>query len=243
MRVCPLSFTYAHQHYGMVFPDDQLTISRPYPKTMEISSMLGMDKNIRSQLKNKLKSIYKYSEFFSNVTLQMPEAQKYPYSFQSLCSVIVARKVVKVEPAWNSKFEKRVPYKYEDLSPIVETLFRKYQRLHKSEYKLDQKENKIHTVKVDINKGKILNSENKNPLHKPHPVSDKLTRHTVSSSRKTQSFLGRQKKDTYQRNKSKGSFNAKQFHTTFSRNESLNMKSRISGGSISISKEVNLFLI
>ena len=102
----PLTFTSTHQHFGMVFSDDKVHITKPYPQLLEINRMLSMDKEIKSQLKSKLKSIYKYSEFFSNVTLQMIEAQKYPYSFQSLCSIIVARKVVKVEPSWNPKFGK-----------------------------------------------------------------------------------------------------------------------------------------
>lgn len=78
--------------------------------------------------------------------------------------MVVARKVVKVEPAWNPKFEKRLPYTFAEISPLVDRLYSKYQKLHKIEYKTDQKENTVHTVKVDINKGKVLNSENKNPL-------------------------------------------------------------------------------
>lgn len=107
--VCPLSFTYAHQHFGMLFSDDKLLMGKHKPVYFEISKMLGMSKEIKSQLKSRLKNIYKYSEFFSNVILQMSEAQKYPYSLQSLCAIVVARKVVKVDPAWNQKFAKRVP--------------------------------------------------------------------------------------------------------------------------------------
>jgi hypothetical protein len=84
MQICPLTFTHAHQNFGMVFADDKMEVSMPHLQTLEMSKMLGMDKEVKGQLKSKLKSIYKYSEFFSNVTLQMSEAQKYPYSIQSL---------------------------------------------------------------------------------------------------------------------------------------------------------------
>lgn len=94
----------------------------------------------------------------------MPEAQEYPYSFQSLVAIVVARRVVKVEPFWNEKFSKRLPYGYEQIEDLVEKVYSKYLRLHKSEFKNEQKENKILTVKVDINKGKVTGSANKNPL-------------------------------------------------------------------------------
>lgn len=168
MLLCPLTFTFAHQHFGMVFSDDKLQISRPFTQTLEINKMLQMGKDIKSQLKMKLKSIYKYSEFFSNVTLQMSEAQKYPFSFQSLCSIIVARKVMKVEPAWNPKFEKRVPYCFEDIKDLVDILYDKYLKINKQkEFKTEQKENKVMTVQVDMNQYKVINSDVKpilNPL-------------------------------------------------------------------------------
>ena len=166
MLLCPLTFTFAHQHFGMVFSDDKLQISKPFPQIIEINKMLSMGKEIKSQLKIKLKTIYKYSEFFNNVTLQMTEAQKYPYSFQSLCSIIVARMVVKVEPAWNPKFSKRVPYTFEEINDLVDVLYGKYLKINKqNEYKSEQKENKIMTVQVDIKKGKVINSEIKQSLN------------------------------------------------------------------------------
>lgn len=60
MQNCPLTFTYAHQQFGMVFADDKMQINKPYPQTLEISKMLVMDKDIKGQLKAKLKSVYKY---------------------------------------------------------------------------------------------------------------------------------------------------------------------------------------
>lgn len=84
LQLCPLTFTYGHQHFGMLFSDDKLLVGKFKPIFMEISKMLGMSKEVKSQLKAKLKNIYKYSEFFTNVTLQMPDLQKYPYSLQSL---------------------------------------------------------------------------------------------------------------------------------------------------------------
>lgn len=146
----------------MVFSDDKLLVGKHKSLYLEISKMLGMSKEVKQQLKATLKNIYKYSEFFSTVALQMPEAQKHPYSFQSLCAVIVARKVMKVEPAWNPRFSKRVPYACEDTAELVDNLYNKYMKINKkSECKTEQKENKVLTVQVDINDTLALASDSK----------------------------------------------------------------------------------
>jgi hypothetical protein len=232
LTVCPLSFTYAHQHFGMLFSDDKLLMGKHKPVYFEISKMLSMSKEVKSQLKSRLKNIYKYSEFFSNVILQMNEAQKYPYSLQSLSAIVAARKVVKVDPAWNPKFTKRVPCSYSDIEELVNKLYDKYLRVNKkAEYKTEQKENKIMTIQLDVHQRTTFDNEDTSSRCMNEFMTKNLTRDTVSSSRKKiNSFVVNTKKDYMRRNKSKGSFNAKQLQANASKESTLlsNIKNKLS---------------
>lgn len=58
--------------------------------------------------KQRIRNISKLSEFFSNVLIQMVDAQKYSYSLQAICAIITARRVMKIDPFWNPKFNLRL---------------------------------------------------------------------------------------------------------------------------------------
>lgn len=152
MVVSPITFVQAHHYYGLVFGDDKVSIGKTHPMMVLVEHAQQSSKEVKSQLEAKINNIYKYSEFFSNIALQMPEAQRYPYSLQALCAILVARKVNKVEPVWNTKFEARQSHKYYETKELVQILYSKHLRVNKkSEGKIEQKENKVMTVKMDMN--------------------------------------------------------------------------------------------
>ena len=94
--------------------------------------------------------------------------------------------------------ENRVPYDYSDIKELVDIIYKKYLKINKNWLRTEQKENKVMTVQLDINEGKVINSESKNNasnlkyryysiinnISRASIVSNTLTRDTVSSSRK-----------------------------------------------------------
>lgn len=100
MIVSPLNYTYALLTFGVVFTTDKFSFK---PSSTNPSSP-------EQTIENKIKSVRKYTEFFTDMALQSFECQKYKYSIQALSAVVAARKICKIEPVWNEELQRITNY-------------------------------------------------------------------------------------------------------------------------------------
>lgn len=77
---------------------------------------------------NKVKSVRKYCEFYTDMAIQSYDWQQYKYSIQALSSVIAARKTWGITPVWNDIFSKITGYSYEDIEECSRKLHTKYEK-------------------------------------------------------------------------------------------------------------------
>ena len=108
MVLTPLHYTECILNYAVLFGDDKIKIITETGEEQALYAShhsLQDDSSMKSQLKHIISSIKKYAQFFSDISLQSSEIQKYSYKVQGLYSVLAAREVFGVKPVWNKQFD------------------------------------------------------------------------------------------------------------------------------------------
>ena len=94
MVICPLNYTYALLTFGVIFSNDKFKYKTSLLKSLdkEGKQKLPDEDKLIEITNNKIKSVRKYCEFYTDMALQSYDCQQYKYSIQSLSAVVAARK-------------------------------------------------------------------------------------------------------------------------------------------------------
>ena len=152
MIVSPLNYTYALLTFGVVFSNDKFKYKQSqidYLQKIQTPESQNKDKMLVIA-DNKIKSIRKYCEFYTDMALQSYDCQQYKYSVQALSAVIAARRTCGVKPIWNKWFKEITGYSYTDIEEWFNKLYLKYEKFFcKSK---DNNKNKLVKAKSQITK-------------------------------------------------------------------------------------------
>lgn len=124
MIVCPLNYTYALLTFGVLFTDDKFKYKQNNGSTQDSQN----EASIKTITENKIKSVRKYCEFYTDMSLQSYDCQQYKYSIQALSACIAARKTCGIKPVWNPSFERITGYKYPEIEECYLKLYAKYEK-------------------------------------------------------------------------------------------------------------------
>lgn len=108
-----------------------------------------------------MRSLRKFSEFFTDIAFQSLDMQQYKYSIQALSSLIAARKILNIEPAWNDSYTKATGYMFSDVEECQTKLITRYERY----FKKSQKKNEVKEIKEVLPK-QIVKEKRNNNLNK-----------------------------------------------------------------------------
>lgn len=142
---------------------------------------------------NKIKSVRKYWEFYTDMALQSYDWQQYKYSVQSLSAVIAARKTWGIKPYWSNHFYKITGYWLEDIEEWSEKLYAKYKKFFWKSKQIKRPKSKLMKAKSNNEGSQITSSNRINLEYKTS--SSRIREKTISIAHKVKRKINNMKEN------------------------------------------------